>query len=499
MTEPLKEWKACPDGSLGVFAGEPIAEGTLVELCYSLLLEARSIPGKQLPPWLYPGGSDEEPTFLFPFGWGLLYNEAEGDPNLEWQRSIATDAEGTPREYLRFCARRDIAMGEELFANRGVGLVGRCRDVISSTLRVLTTSSDVEQVLHDAGAQEARQDALEISTCLRDGFDVHVSPLHGLGVFAKLAYASGDAVEIAPALLIDRWELGQCLVDYRFFTPDFRPVNSVVKVALGVGSVFNHSRTPNLGYREASIEGATHAQAQATFYYALRDIAEGEELCISYGDDWWKSRENKELPLWEWRLGRGETKQGRPFYDSLAFAEFCKSERAKDMPITGTSGSMTPAIVETLHRKFVHAAEGDVQALETWWHLCDTIKQRLGIIGGLNAPLRDSGERAAHSFAERGCERNLKWLVQRGADVNAATAPSLDMSPDGDASSFLSPAHVAAICGQLDALCVLVSAGAEINCKRPDGATPVDFAHDQGHTVIVEWLVRHGGKSGLAG
>jgi uncharacterized protein len=48
-------------------------------------------------------------------------------------------------------------------------------------------------------------------------------------------------------------------------------------VIFGLGSLFNHStHHQNVGWRR-------DLEQRLVRYYALRDIAEGEELCISYG------------------------------------------------------------------------------------------------------------------------------------------------------------------------------------------------------------------------
>lgn len=49
-------------------------------------------------------------------------------------------------------------------------------------------------------------------------------------------------------------------------------------VVLGLGSMFNHSsRDQNVGWTR-------NLKHELVVYRALRDIREGEELCISYGD-----------------------------------------------------------------------------------------------------------------------------------------------------------------------------------------------------------------------
>jgi SET domain-containing protein len=44
--------------------------------------------------------------------------------------------------------------------------------------------------------------------------------------------------------------------------------------------MFNHKRTPNVAWER-------DIPLQSIRYFALRDIAEGEELCISYGPKLW--------------------------------------------------------------------------------------------------------------------------------------------------------------------------------------------------------------------
>ena len=49
-------------------------------------------------------------------------------------------------------------------------------------------------------------------------------------------------------------------------------------LALGIGSLFNHSSRPNVDYR-------VHEETLTIDYFAARDVPAGEELCIYYGPD----------------------------------------------------------------------------------------------------------------------------------------------------------------------------------------------------------------------
>lgn len=51
-------------------------------------------------------------------------------------------------------------------------------------------------------------------------------------------------------------------------------------LALGLGSMFNHSNKPNVGFQR-DFDG------KLIRYITLREIQPGEELCISYGPNLW--------------------------------------------------------------------------------------------------------------------------------------------------------------------------------------------------------------------
>ena len=46
--------------------------------------------------------------------------------------------------------------------------------------------------------------------------------------------------------------------------------------------MFNHNRCPNVAWER-------NVPMRAIYYYTVRDIEEGEELCISYGPKLWFS------------------------------------------------------------------------------------------------------------------------------------------------------------------------------------------------------------------
>jgi SET domain-containing protein len=96
----------------------------------------------------------------------------------------------------------------------------------------------------------------------------------GRGVFARRAIVRGEVIESVPVLVMtsDEYAKGLSLTplkDYCFAWGD-----DEVILALGYGSLYNHSYKPNARYED--ITPATKA------FVALRAIAKGEEVTINY-------------------------------------------------------------------------------------------------------------------------------------------------------------------------------------------------------------------------
>lgn len=109
----------------------------------------------------------------------------------------------------------------------------------------------------------------------------------GRGVFAGKPVPSGSTIDVCPVLVLDSSENTEHvektnLYNYTYNWPAAdkatgQPIKTQA-VIFGLGSMFNHSRhKQNVGWRRDTGN-------QVVIYHALRDIEEGEELCISYGD-----------------------------------------------------------------------------------------------------------------------------------------------------------------------------------------------------------------------
>lgn len=101
-------------------------------------------------------------------------------------------------------------------------------------------------------------------------------PGAGRGVFARVPLMEGECVEVCPVVPLERRDRARLrrteLVNYYFLWGERR---DGAAIALGFGSLYNHSYEPNLRYEK-------HTKEALMAFYALRDIAEGEELTINY-------------------------------------------------------------------------------------------------------------------------------------------------------------------------------------------------------------------------
>ncbi|KAF2166958.1 hypothetical protein M409DRAFT_23004 [Zasmidium cellare ATCC 36951] len=110
----------------------------------------------------------------------------------------------------------------------------------------------------------------------------------GRGVFATTPIPSGTTIDISPVLLLTPQENTThiektSLYHYTYNWPLPSPTSNkpstttTQAVVLGLGSMFNHSAAhQNVGWTR-------DLEREVVVYTALRDVAEGEELCISYG------------------------------------------------------------------------------------------------------------------------------------------------------------------------------------------------------------------------
>jgi hypothetical protein len=96
----------------------------------------------------------------------------------------------------------------------------------------------------------------------------------GRGVFARLPIAKGTVIERVPIILVPLREIfgpgpRSKLADYVFSWE-----KDTVAIALGYGSLYNHSYRPNARF---------HDKGRLTqVFTAIRDIEAGEEITVNY-------------------------------------------------------------------------------------------------------------------------------------------------------------------------------------------------------------------------
>jgi len=101
------------------------------------------------------------------------------------------------------------------------------------------------------------------------------SNTHGYGVIAEKKLRKGEKIEECYIIITRGGDKG--LEDFYF---DAKGKNAVF---LGYGSIYNHSDDPNADY-------IINIKRRITTIIADRTIQKGEEIFISYGDEWFSSR-----------------------------------------------------------------------------------------------------------------------------------------------------------------------------------------------------------------
>jgi hypothetical protein len=97
------------------------------------------------------------------------------------------------------------------------------------------------------------------------------------GLLADADIKKGQILERCPVILVHAREQGaleQTVVDRYVYVWNAQHV----AVALGYGSLYNHSYTPNVRW-------GFNYKAQLAIFTAVRDIAAGEELFINYSGE----------------------------------------------------------------------------------------------------------------------------------------------------------------------------------------------------------------------
>lgn len=103
----------------------------------------------------------------------------------------------------------------------------------------------------------------------------------GRGVFARRVIVEGAEIERVPVLLVP----DDCLHDTPLKDYAFEWSRGKVALALGYGSLYNHSYEPNAQY--------FYGGPLVKVFFAIRDIKAGEEITINYN-----SEPSDQSPVW---------------------------------------------------------------------------------------------------------------------------------------------------------------------------------------------------------
>lgn len=109
-----------------------------------------------------------------------------------------------------------------------------------------------------------------------DRLEVRLTPGRGRGVFARVPIEDGEVIEDCPVIVVPEEQveaMGGTILHEYFFR--WGGTHDAGAIALGFGSLYNHSDDPNAMYvRKYELSILT--------FVALRAIAVGEEITVSY-------------------------------------------------------------------------------------------------------------------------------------------------------------------------------------------------------------------------
>ncbi len=111
----------------------------------------------------------------------------------------------------------------------------------------------------------------------------------GNGVFSNKSFKKGQTIEVAPLILVPAKEF-ELIKKTKLYFYYFEYSNSHFAIALGYGSLYNHSYTPNARY-------LYDYKNKTLIYKAIKNIDKNEEILINYNyypndntplEDWFK-------------------------------------------------------------------------------------------------------------------------------------------------------------------------------------------------------------------
>lgn len=112
----------------------------------------------------------------------------------------------------------------------------------------------------------------------------------GRGVYARRDIKKGEIIETSPIIEVPQHDMsnlkGSILVTYFFY---FGKKKERLAIALGFGSIYNHSYKPNITYE-------VKPKVKLIDFIALDDINKDDELTFNYRNS--SNLKSKKRPLW---------------------------------------------------------------------------------------------------------------------------------------------------------------------------------------------------------
>ena len=113
---------------------------------------------------------------------------------------------------------------------------------------------------------------------MNKNIEVKITPNKGRGVFALRNFKEGEIIESAPIINVSAKE--RKLVEKTIFNFYIYPWKSVRSgaLALGYGSIYNHSFTPNADWKQ-------NFKTRSMVFRAIKPIKNGEEILVNYNGE----------------------------------------------------------------------------------------------------------------------------------------------------------------------------------------------------------------------
>jgi uncharacterized protein len=124
----------------------------------------------------------------------------------------------------------------------------------------------------------------------------------GRGVFARRRIRKGEVIERVPMLVLTGKEFEEDLCGTTMANYCFAWGRDQVALALGYGSIYNHSYSPNARYDDVG--------PRTKVFSALRVIEPGEEITVNYN-----GKPRSRSAVWFDIIEAGAARQGRAVLD----------------------------------------------------------------------------------------------------------------------------------------------------------------------------------------